>query len=187
MYYLLRDQMCSFEYYCSIKCLRLQLVSESVSLTQVYNSAKIKPVVNQVELHPYLTQPELVKWCQEKGVQMTAYSPLGSPDRPWAKAGDPSLLDDEKVKEIAAKHGKSAAQVLIRFHMERKCAVIPKSVTKERIIENFDVFNFQLSSEEMAALDGLDRKWRACLPCVVVDGKDVPRDRNHPFYPFVPY
>ena len=153
----------------------------------MYNSAKIKPAVNQVELHPYLTQPELVKWCQEKGVQVTAYSPLGSPDRPWAKAGDPSLLDDEKVKEIAAKHGKSAAQVLIRFHMEKKCVVIPKSVTKERIIENFDVFNFQLSSEEMAALEGLDRKWRACFPVLEIGGKDVNFLETHPHYPFIPY
>ncbi|KAI6646122.1 alcohol dehydrogenase [Oopsacas minuta] len=156
-------------------------------LKQVYNNAKIKPAVNQIELHPYLTQPELIKFCQERDIIVTAYSPLGSPDRPWAKTGDPSLLEEPKVKEIAEKLGKTPAQVLIRFHIEKKCVVLPKSVTKERIISNFDVFSFQLSPDQMQVLEGLNRKWRACLPTVVVDGKEVPRDREHPFYPFVPY
>ena len=159
----------------------------STYLFQVCNNAEIKPVVNQIELHPYLTQHELVKLCKEKDIVVTAYSPLGSPDRPWAKDGDPSLLDEVKVKEIAEKHGRTPAQVLIRFHMEKTCIVIPKSVTKERIISNFDVFNFQLTPDEMQVLEGLNRNWRACLPTVVIDGKEVPRDRDHLFYPFVPY
>lgn len=109
--------------------------------------AKVVPAVNQVELHPYFNQEPLRKYCAEKGIAIEAWSPLGG------QGG--SVLDDDRIKAIGKKYGKSPAQVVIRWDLQHGIITIPKSVHQERIKENADVFDFELTQEDMKVLDGL--------------------------------
>ncbi len=104
------------------------------------------PTVNQIELHPRLQQRELREWHAEHDIATEAWSPL-------AKG---QLLDDETISSIASAHGKSPAQAILRWHIQLGNIVIPKSVSRERIRENIDIFDFELSEAEMAAIEGLD-------------------------------
>jgi 2,5-diketo-D-gluconate reductase A len=105
-----------------------------------------RPTVNQVELHPRFQQAELRRWQAEQGIATEAWSPL-------AQGG---LLDDETITAIAERHGKTPAQAILRWHLQIGNVVIPKSVTPERIRENVDVFDFELSEDDLLAIERLD-------------------------------
>ncbi|XP_077439914.1 aldo-keto reductase family 1 member A1-B isoform X1 [Vanacampus margaritifer] len=153
-------------------------------LDDVVAAARVKPAVLQVESHPYLAQTELLAHCRSLGVLMTAYSPLGSPDRAWKRPDEPTLMDEPAVAALALKYQKSPAQILLRWQTQRGVVAIPKSVTPSRIQQNLQVFDFTLSAAEMSSLTALNKNWRYILPVLQVDGKSVPRDAGHPHYPF---
>lgn len=145
---------------------------------------KIMPAMNQVERHPYFDQSKLRAVCTEHGIPLTAYCPLGSADNPFRKETDPKLLQDKTLEEIGKKYGKSVAQVCIRWQVDTGVVSVPKSANAGRIAQNFDVFDFQLSKEDLDAIAALNRDWRGNEPVLVVDGVAKPRDAAHKLYPF---
>jgi len=153
----------------------------SQQIERILKEATIRPAVNQVECHPYLNQKKLIDFCRQRDIVVTAYSPLGSPDRPWAKPDDPSILEDPKVKKIAEKYNKTTAQILIRFQVERGVAVIPKSVTPSRIISNYNVFDFKLTPEDLATIESFDRGEEGRIIHLRWNGPIV---TGHKYYPF---
>ncbi|KAI9473705.1 MAG: 4-dihydromethyltrisporate dehydrogenase [Benjaminiella poitrasii] len=131
--------------------------------------AKIKPAVLQIELHPYLPQENLVKWVKEQGIHITAYSSFGptsyvnlTEDGKHHK----SLLEHEKVQQIASKHKVSSGQVLLRWALDREFCVIPKSVHEERMKGNFDILNIKFDEEDNKSLDSLKTNQRFNDPMV---------------------
>lgn len=119
-------------------------------LDDLLTEAKIVPMVDQVELHPTLTQEPLRKYLAEKNIAVEAWSPLGQG----------TLLNTPLLIEIGEKYNKSAAQVIIRWHLQNDIIVIPKSVHENRIQQNFDVFDFELTEEEIQAINGLNKDER---------------------------
>jgi len=130
----------------------------TAQLADLMTYAKVPCSVLQVELHPYNTQDKLVRFAKNAGMLVTGFSPLGAGsyiELGMASAGD-SALKEPVVQHIASKHGKTAAQVLLRWGLQRGCAVIPKTSKVERLPENFAVWDFQLSAEEVAAIAALN-------------------------------
>ncbi|MES1041489.1 aldo/keto reductase [Peribacillus simplex] len=119
-------------------------------LKDLMADAEVKPMVNQVECHPRLTQKEVQAFCKEQGIQLEAWSPLMQGE----------LLDNEVLQAIATKHGKSVAQVILRWDLQNGIVTIPKSTKEHRIIENSSVFDFELTEEEMNQIDELNQNHR---------------------------
>ncbi|XP_051690731.1 prostaglandin-E(2) 9-reductase [Oryctolagus cuniculus] len=122
---------------------------------------KYKPVCNQVECHPYLNQSKLLEYCKSKDIVLVAYSALGSHREPrWVDQSTPAVLENPVICALAKKHKRSPALIALRYQLQRGVVVLAKSFTEKRIKENFQVFEFQLSSEDMKALDGLNQNVR---------------------------
>lgn len=151
-----------------------KFVETYLQLEKIYESGKVKsiglsnfhehhieeikkvwsvvPVINQVELHPELSQKPLIKYCKENNIVPEAWSPLG--------ASKNSLLQNPVISEIAEKYGKSTAQIILRWNMEVGVVAIPKSVTPSRIKENFEIFDFELTQDDILKIDSLNKDKR---------------------------
>ncbi|WP_309122476.1 aldo/keto reductase [Paenibacillus sp.] len=119
-------------------------------LDDIINDTGVVPAVNQVEYHPLLSQVELLSYCKSKGIQMEAWSPLMQGNN----------LDHPTLKELATKHGKSTAQIVLRWDLQHGVVTIPKSTKEARIRENADVFDFELSAEDMGKIDAMNENRR---------------------------
>jgi alcohol dehydrogenase (NADP+) len=133
-----------------------------VKLKALLASARLKPEMNQIELHPYLQQPDMLDYCSRNGIHLTAYAPLGSPGRParLRVPDDPVLLEDPVITAIADRLAAAPAQILISWAIQRGWAVIPKSVTPQRIKQNFDALEIGLSDQDILEIDKLNRNRR---------------------------
>ena len=124
---------------------------EPAHLEKVIAETGVTPAVNQIEYHPYLAQPALYEFCGKHGIAIEAWSPL-------MQGGD--ILNDEIIKNLAGKYSKTAAQIVLRWDIEKGIITIPKSVHAERILENINIFDFALEPGDIAAIDGLDKNFR---------------------------
>ncbi|KAI1278478.1 Aldo-keto reductase family 1 member A1 [Halotydeus destructor] len=147
----------------------------SEQIERVLSMAKVKPVVNQVECHPYLVQNELIEFCKSRDIQLQAYSPLGSPDRTWATKDEPQLMEEPIIVGLAEKYKKTPAQILLKFQIQRGLVVLAKSVTPARISANLDVFDFELTADDILSIETLDRGYRY-VPWIW--------NKGHKYYPF---
>ena len=128
------------------------------NLAEILDNAEFPPEINQIELHPLLPQNDLVDFCHENGVQVTAYAPLGS--HTPNQNNRPNLLENDVVKKIATKHNATPAQVLLAWGISRNTVVIPKSVNRERIKENFDSIHLELDEMDIEKLTNLEGPYR---------------------------
>jgi 2,5-diketo-D-gluconate reductase A len=119
-------------------------------LRKLFGATEVRPAVNQIEVHPYLTQDGLRAFDADHEIATEAWSPIAQG----------KVLDDPTIVRVAERHGKTPAQVTLRWHVQRGDIVFPKSVTRSRIEENFDVFDFELSADDMREITALDRDER---------------------------
>ncbi len=119
-------------------------------LMELLANAKVVPVINQIECHPYLSQQPLRSFCNKLGIQVTAWAPLGRAN----------VFTDPVIQELAAKYGKTPAQIILRWEIQNNIIVIPKSVHKERILSNSQIFDFELAPEDMSKMNGLNKDQR---------------------------
>ncbi len=128
-------------------------------LEELLENFEVAPAVNQVEYHPWLTSPELFEFCEDKGILLEAYSPLSHGEK----------LADAKLAEVASQYGKTPAQILLRWSLQKGNIILPKSVTPSRIAENASLFDFELSEDTMSEISDWNENLRTCW-----DPTDIP-------------
>lgn len=144
-------------------------------LSRILCNCSIIPSMNQVECHPYLSQEKLLKFCRSHGIELTAYSPLGSPGRRLPDSNEPHLIEDPLVRQLARKYQRLPAHILIRYQIQRGIVAVPKAIQAAHIRSNLEAIAFELDPEDMNDLNGLNRnhrfmKFERCL--------------DHKYYPF---
>lgn len=144
----------------------------SEQIVRLLNVAKIRPVVNQIECSPTINQRKLTKFCKERHIEVTGFCPLGHPN-PAGRT--PAFMYDGRVKAIADKYGKTPAQIGLRYLHELGVTPIPKSVRKQRMIENISIFDFSLTQNEKTIMDSFNTGQR------LVAMHDA---RKSPFWPY---
>lgn len=128
-------------------------------LKSVAQTALVKPEINQIELHPFLAQNEMLEYCKQQNIKLTAYAPLGSKGR-QTDDDEPDLLTNPKVQEIATERKCTPAQVLLSWALTRGTSTIPKSTNRDRLQQNLDAAKVELTTENMEMIDSLDKNYR---------------------------
>lgn len=135
---------------------------DAMMIVDLLTYAKIKPAINQIEVHPYNSQSKLIAFCKHLGIDVTAYSPLGRQGAQGVTG--PSLFDEPLIRRLSAKYFHTPAQILINWSISKGNIAIPKSVTEERIKENMIVYDFDLTADDISAIDSLNRNYRFIIP-----------------------
>ena len=131
----------------------------SLQVQSILDSCTVKPVTNQVECHPLLPQKKLRRFCQQNDILITSFRPLGGQKR---KPDDPNILENDVVQQIAKRHGKLPAQILLRWHVQQDLLVLAKSSNVEHLVSNAQIFDFSLTDNDMKELDQLENGHRYC-------------------------
>jgi diketogulonate reductase-like aldo/keto reductase len=134
-------------------------------LENILKVADVVPAVNQIELHPLLSQESLSAYCKSKGIQVQAYSPFARME--------PKLVEHPVLVEVANKYSKTVPQVILRWDIEKGMLVTPKSSNRKRLRENIDIFDFELTQDETARIDGINENYRVRFDPDTVDYENV--------------
>lgn len=118
-------------------------------LEDIFKASDLIPAVNQVEFHPYLVQKELTDFCKKHNIQFESWSPLGAKKN--------SLLEDKTILDLSEKYNKTPAQIILRWNIDKGIVTIPKSSNRERQLQNISIFDFELTNDDIAKIDNLDR------------------------------
>ncbi|RNA34194.1 aldose reductase-like [Brachionus plicatilis] len=144
-------------------------------LQDVLDNCEIKPVNNQIEVTPYLQNDKLVEFCQKNGVVVSAYGPLGGSQKSTNRPDLPIVLENPVIVNIGKKYGKTPAQICLRWCIQRNIVVLPKSSNPQRMVQNVQIFDFELSEQDMQDIKKLEQNYRVY---------SVESLKDHKFYPF---